>query len=49
MIRKFAYNILKLIYIQLEIHRPNTELMDILCDNLELLKKYIFKEIASLS
>lgn len=49
MIRKFAYNILRLVSIQRQISRPNTELMDLLHDDLNLLGTYIFDEIVALS
>ena len=49
LIRKFAYNILRLFTIQHKVNRPNTELMDILCDDLDLLGAYIFAEIVALS
>ena len=48
LIRKFAYNILRLVSIQHEISRPNTELMDILCDDQGSLERYIFQEITAL-
>ena len=49
LIRKFAYNILRLVSVQMKIHRPNTELMDLLCDDPILLRNYIFREISPLS
>ena len=49
LIRKFAYNILRLVSIQRQISRPNTELMDLLHDDLNLLGTYIFDGIVALS
>ena len=49
LIRKFAYNILRLVSIQCGIKRPNTEIMDRLADDFELLGAYIFKGIKTLS
>ena len=47
--RKFTYNILRIVSIQRQISRPNTELMDLLHDDLNLLGTYIFDEIVALS
>ena len=49
LIRKFAYNILRLVSIQCGIKRPNTEIMDRLADDFDLLGAYIFKGIKALS
>ena len=49
LIRKFAYNILRLVSVQHNIHCPTTELMDLLNDNPGLLKSYIFQRIPALS
>lgn len=48
LIRKFAFNILRLAQIQTGISLPMTEMMDLFCDDKELQKKYIFREIESL-
>lgn len=47
LIRKFAYNLLRLAQIQKNISLPMTEIMDLLCDDKVLLGKYIFHEIES--
>lgn len=47
LIRKFAYNILRLAQIQNSLSLPMTEMMDLLCDDKVLLEKYIFHEIES--
>lgn len=47
LIRKFAYNILRLAQIQKNLSLPMTEIMDLLCDDKVLLGKYIFHEIES--
>ena len=49
LIRKFAYNILRLVSIQCGIKRPNTEIMDRLADDFDILGSYIFKGIEALS
>ena len=49
LIRKFAYNILRLVSIQQNIPRPNTSIMDLLSDDLQLLEAYIFTGIEALS
>ncbi len=49
LIRKFAYNILRLVSVQHDIHCPTTELMDFMNDNLDVLKSYIFQRITALS
>ena len=48
LIRKFALNILRLAQLQGNIRLPMTEMMDLFCDDKELQKKYIFREIESL-
>lgn len=48
LIRKFALNILKLAQIKEKITRPISEMMDLFCDDKELLGKYIFREMESL-
>lgn len=48
LIRKFAINILRLAQIQGDLSLPITEMMDLFCDDKELQKKYIFREIESL-
>ena len=48
LIRKFALDILKLARIQMKITLPISEMMDLFCDETDLLEKYIFKEIESL-
>ena len=47
LIRKFAYNILRLAQIQNKLSLPMTEMMDLLCDDQVLLERYIFHEIES--
>lgn len=47
LIRKFAYNLLRLAQIQKNLSLPMTEIMDLLCDDKVLLGKYIFHEIES--
>lgn len=47
LIRKFAYNILRLAQIQNSLSLPMTEMMDLLCDDKVLLEKYILHEIES--
>ena len=49
LIRKFAYNILRLVSIQQKISRPNTSIMDLLSDDLSLLGAYIFTGIEALN
>lgn len=48
LIRKFALNILRLVQIQTGNTAPVSELMDLLCDDQDLLRKYIFAKIESL-
>lgn len=48
LIRKFAFNILRLAQIQLKKDLPMPEMMDLFCDDMDLLGKYIFGEIESL-
>ena len=48
LIRKFALNLLRIAQIQLEMTLPISEMMDLFCDDLDLLGKYIFGEIESL-
>lgn len=48
LIRKFALNILRLVQIQTGNPAPVSELMDLLCDDQDLLRKYIFAKIESL-
>ena len=48
LIRKFAFNILRLAQIQLKKDLPMPEMMDLFCDDTDLLGKYIFGEIESL-
>ncbi len=47
LIRKFALNILRLIQIHQQTESPISELMDLLNDDEQLLKQYMFKEIKS--
>lgn len=47
LIRKFAYNILRLAQIQNNLSLPMTEMMDLLCDDKVLLGKYVFDPIES--
>lgn len=47
LIRKFAYNILRLAQIQNHLSLPMTEMMDLLRDDKVLLGKYVFREIES--
>jgi predicted transposase YbfD/YdcC len=47
LIRKFAYNIIRIIMRKCSLEQPITEIMDLLSDDLDLLGKYIFKGIAS--
>lgn len=47
LIRKFAYNILRLAQIQNKLCLPMTEMMDLLCDDEVMLGKYIFQGIES--
>lgn len=49
LIRKFAYNILRLVSIQHGINRPNPEIMDRLADDFNLLGGYLFEGIEALS
>ena len=48
LIRKFALNILRLAQNQMKINLPISEMMDMFCDDMNLLGKYIFREIESL-
>ena len=48
LVRKFALNILRLAQIQMEITVPFSEMMDLFCDDLSLLDRYVFREIQSL-
>lgn len=48
LIRKFAFNVLRLAQIQEKIDLPMTGMMDLFCDDKGLQKKYIFREIESL-
>ena len=47
LIRKFAYNILRIAMIHLSTERPMTEMMDLFSDDEGLLERYIFKGIES--
>ena len=47
LIRKFAYNILRLAQIRQNPDTPISELMDLFNDDKDLLEKYIFREIES--
>ena len=47
LIRKFAYNILRLAMLHLFTERPMTEMMDLFSDDGELLERYLFKGIES--
>ena len=47
LIRKFAYNILRIMSIRLSVNMPLTELMDHLSDNLSVLEPYLFNGIPS--
>ena len=47
LIRKFAYNILRLAMLHLSTERPMTEMMDLFSDDGELLERYLFKGIES--
>ena len=47
LIRKFAYNILRLAMIHLSLKRPMTEMMDLFSDDKELLGRYLFNGIES--
>ena len=47
LIRKFAYNILRLAQIQNKLTLPMTEMMDLLCDDEAMLGKYVFHRIES--
>ena len=47
LIRKFAYNILRLAMIHLSTERPMTEMMDLFSDDKELLERYLFNGIES--
>lgn len=47
LIRKFAFNLLRLAQIQRNLSLPMTEMMDLYCDDKSLLEKYIFHEIES--
>ena len=48
LIRKFALNILRLAQIQTGIKSPISEMMDLFCDDCNLLEKYVFGKIESL-
>ncbi len=48
LIRKFAFNILRLAQIKMGLIQPVTEMMDLFCDDMEFQKKYIFGAIESL-
>ena len=48
LIRKFAYNILRLAQIREKLKQPMTEMMDLFCDDRNIQKKYLFQEIESL-
>ena len=47
LIRKFALNLLRLVQIQGRYDIPIPEMMDLLRDEQELLRKYLFSEIES--
>lgn len=47
LIRKFAYNLIRIIMLQCSLKHPVTEMMDLLSDDLNLLGQYIFNGIAS--
>lgn len=47
LIRKFAFNILRLAQIQDKLNLPMTEMMDLFCDDGNLQRKYLFSRIAS--
>ena len=47
LIRKFAYNILRLAMLHLSTERPMTEMMDLFSDDGKLLERYLFKGIES--
>ena len=47
LIRKFAYNILRLAMLHLSTERPMTEMMDLFSDDGELLERYLFNGIES--
>ena len=46
-IRKFAFNVLKLIQLNLQTTNPISELMDLLNDDEQLLEQYVFREVKS--
>ena len=48
LIRKFALNILRLAQIQTGNKSPISEMMDLFCDDCNLLEKYVFRKIESL-
>ena len=48
LIRKFALNILRLAQIQMKTTLPISEMMDLFCDEKDILGKYIFRDIESL-
>ena len=47
LIRKFAYNLIRIVMLQQSLENPVTEMMDLLSDDLDLLGQYIFNGIAS--
>ena len=47
LIRKFAYNILRIAMIHLSTERPMTEMMDLFSDDKGLMERYLFKGIES--
>ena len=47
LIRKFAYNILRLAMLHLSTERPMTEMMDLFSDDRKLLERYLFNGIES--
>lgn len=49
LIRKFAYNILRIMRIQHSVKESLPEVMDLFADSLELLHKYIFEGITPIN
>ena len=49
LIRKFAYNILRIMRIQHSVKESLPEVMDMFADSLELLHKYIFEGITPIN
>ena len=49
LIRKFAYNILRIMRIQHSVKESLPEVMDLFADSLELLHKYIFECITPIN